>query len=840
MKYCLLFALLIGMYGGGQGPDAYAQQSVEPDPIKAQKHGDWVVARLDNHGGLCSVVRPFDTNGTVLTFGKMPSGEYSIAFDLRKPDFNPSTSYNVSLQAGIGQVRSFVAKPVSKQVIVMNLGKDKKFFDALKTDQSFKVNINAENYSYTLSEWGRAYNALEDCSLGKGLKPKPVQQAAKVPSNNSSHSFQASKPNKQTIQKRIALKPARKPVQLIAERFAAKQTEFKEKGSQKEAWLEPVHAKEEISKGKKETRNLLSHAEKSTASFSDGFKAKRKTVRTDITRPSVESVRIQRETHDHITSKSTTDKQTINNQVESADISRLKVLQQRVQELEGYNEELEKQLTDFRTKDKTNQNISETLEPVVEKASIQGSQDKLTQAVKRYEQSEKEVLRIGRLLREERQSCIKNQAGNKQHSSSNQNSSSQCERYREAEAETAALKERFVKSEKIAVSMKAKIANMEEQIATLQDTLKRNEKELNEEKGKLAQAKNALGQANTKIVNFQKEGDRYAESILDAQKHHGSGEKEKVIGGLEKKVSLLEKRSGKYRTRISFLERRLNEERTNYDSQIARLNSEVVALNYKVETQKKSVESGKETVGQQLAATTINAKEGLESTVAPKTLRSETSRSMAEAGNVSAIEPASRVATKTVRLAPDVLQAAEDNKGQFTARSVPDLVQENLVKQKTAPEPTKPSVTVKEISSLLNVAGVETQGVQETQAFSEKVESAYSWRSGSVEGYAEVRAMDDASVSGDFKRHIEDYVFTARSRCPGEFASVPLSRLPNLIAHDMACVSAMGDTTSSVLFYSANGRFLTISHEADVEGIDIAMDVRDRILQSLNSQTSDL
>ena len=834
MKYFLLFAFLVGVHNGGQAPSAYAQQSKKPDPIEAQKKGDWVIARLDNHGGLCSVVRPFESNGTVLTFGKMPNGEYSIAFDVRKPDFNPSTSYNVSLQAGIGQVRSFIAKPVSKQVIVMNLGQDKRFFEALKTDQSFRVNINTKNYTYTLSEWSTAYNALESCSLGKELKTQSVQQANKIDTPAINNTVQSSHGRKQNSQKHIALKPPRKPVQLIAKKFAANESSTNNAATETDVtqkiWLEPVHAKEEILKDEKETDKLLRHAERqiNLSQFSDKFSAKKKnTQRNFIEKSAVKELLPQNNLSP-----------VVKEQAQSADIGKLRVLQERVLELEGYNEELEKQLAGFRDSSVDSKSITTTLEPVMEQTTAPGSQDKLAQAINRYEQSEKEVLRIGRLLREERQSCLNSQPeGLPQSSRAQGGNANQCERYREAEAEAAALKKRFAQSEKIAISMKAKMANMEGQITTLQATLKKNETELNREKARLAQAKESLTRADTTIAELQKRGERYEQSPLNADNVGASAEQVKVIGGLEKKVSLLEKRSEKYRTRISFLEQRLNEERTNYDSQIARLNSEVVALNYKVKTQREAVVEVKRQAESRAAS--IGSEEILQSNLVqppgPSSEPSEPSEPKSSAGKVSAIEPASRIASNTIKLSPDTVQDDDNvNNTATQLAAVRSLGQKSALKK----DDVIPSVTIQDISSLLDVAGVQTQGVQETETFSEKVESAYSWRSGSVEGYAEVSTIGGASE--DFRRHIEDYVFTARSRCPGEFASVPLSRLPNLIAHDMACVSGMGDTTSSVLFYLKNGRFLTISHEADVEGIDIAMDVRDRILQSLSTQTSDL
>ncbi|MBP9868421.1 MAG: hypothetical protein KBC88_05765, partial [Alphaproteobacteria bacterium] len=133
-----------------------------------------------------------------------------------------------------------------------------------------------------------------------------------------------------------------------------------------------------------------------------------------------------------------------------------------------------------------------------------------------------------------------------------------------------------------------------------------------------------------------------------------------------------------------------------------------------------------------------------------------------------------------------------------------------------------------DFSSLLKSAGVTVQGGVHAAAASSTSYRAYSWKTDSLYGSAEQRAMS----SSGYEAAVDQYLSRAKSRCGGEYAAIPAQVSTGAAqskAFEIACVNSKGGTSASVLFTYSDGVMTTIAHEGRAEAMDIAMEARDRV-----------
>jgi myosin heavy subunit len=136
-----------------------------------------------------------------------------------------------------------------------------------------------------------------------------------------------------------------------------------------------------------------------------------------------------------------------------------------------------------------------------------------------------------------------------------------------------------------------------------------------------------------------------------------------------------------------------------------------------------------------------------------------------------------------------------------------------------------------QLAALLQKAGVGLRGqVQPVKSANSDTYKAFSWQTDSLYGSSEQRAM---ASQGGFEPAVKQYIDRAKSRCNGDFAAVPaqLSAPSGGTAegYEIACVSGSSGSSASVLFTYSNGVMTTVAHEGRAEAMDIAMDARDKV-----------
>lgn len=140
-------------------------------------------------------------------------------------------------------------------------------------------------------------------------------------------------------------------------------------------------------------------------------------------------------------------------------------------------------------------------------------------------------------------------------------------------------------------------------------------------------------------------------------------------------------------------------------------------------------------------------------------------------------------------------------------------------------------LSMDEFSGILKTAGVPVSGaLQQVQGGDPASYRAYSWKTDSLYGSVEMRQAPSAD---SFDTVIGQYLGRAKSRCSGEFAAVPSSVKASGVSesksYEIACVNQGASSSASVLFTYGNGVAMTVAHEGRAEAMDMAMDARDRV-----------
>lgn len=138
--------------------------------------GGWNISRIDGNenttDSYCALSRQYD-QGVILTLGRNQAQEYSLAMDFQNTALNPDKSVSLTLQPGPGQIRAYEMMPASQRAIVVRLGYDNSFFQALEESKSLKAEVDGKNYSFSLPDIGQGQQQLTSCMQGLGGNETP-------------------------------------------------------------------------------------------------------------------------------------------------------------------------------------------------------------------------------------------------------------------------------------------------------------------------------------------------------------------------------------------------------------------------------------------------------------------------------------------------------------------------------------------------------------------------------------------------------------------------------------------------------------------------------------------
>lgn len=141
--------------------------------------GNWAISKIEKEkqgGSYCTLSRKYG-NGVVLSLARNETEEYSLALDFQKPTFQKDRALKINLQPGPGQLRAYDMMPTSERAVVVRLGWDEGFFNALDKSQQMKVTLGEQSYAFAMPEIARGQADLKECM--DGLKAAKTGEPAK-------------------------------------------------------------------------------------------------------------------------------------------------------------------------------------------------------------------------------------------------------------------------------------------------------------------------------------------------------------------------------------------------------------------------------------------------------------------------------------------------------------------------------------------------------------------------------------------------------------------------------------------------------------------------------------
>lgn len=145
--------------------------------------GAWTVGPIkalsENKISYCSMKNRYAGGHTVI-FARDANGSSSLAFDLGRRELQPGRQYPVQIDVGV-LTRNLVGVAATDDVLIVQLGADKPFFDMVSQQAEMRVLSGERQNFYGLEGAADALQSLAICAdaQAKGETFKPVQIALK-------------------------------------------------------------------------------------------------------------------------------------------------------------------------------------------------------------------------------------------------------------------------------------------------------------------------------------------------------------------------------------------------------------------------------------------------------------------------------------------------------------------------------------------------------------------------------------------------------------------------------------------------------------------------------------
>lgn len=160
-RFLLAGVCCAGMIMGAM-PAALAQKAAGG---LIQPSGGWAVSRIDNSktqgGSYCTLARQY-ANNVIFSIGRNEAEEYSLAIDFQDAKLKTDKAYDIALKAG-NQTREVQLMPASPRAMVVRLGWDDSFFEAMEKAQAFSVTLDKEAYGFALPDYASGKADLMQC-----------------------------------------------------------------------------------------------------------------------------------------------------------------------------------------------------------------------------------------------------------------------------------------------------------------------------------------------------------------------------------------------------------------------------------------------------------------------------------------------------------------------------------------------------------------------------------------------------------------------------------------------------------------------------------------------------
>ncbi len=177
MRVPILFALLTSISLGALSlPIPADAASTLQSPS-----GPWTITKSekknDARASYCTISRKF-SGDVVFNYARNGDGALSVAFDFSNKELDKNASYTVNLDPGGNKAREFQARPITPRVILVSLGTDEKFEQALMGTEELSVTIAGEPVKLAVDEFSTQASKLKECVASLARKPAEEKIAA--------------------------------------------------------------------------------------------------------------------------------------------------------------------------------------------------------------------------------------------------------------------------------------------------------------------------------------------------------------------------------------------------------------------------------------------------------------------------------------------------------------------------------------------------------------------------------------------------------------------------------------------------------------------------------------
>lgn len=924
----------------------------------------WAVSRIASDSGkapFCAMARKFSDN-VILTFARNAKNEVSIAVDFQRDALDTSQTYFTVLKPGYSQDRAFNVHPVSSKAMVVRMGSDKDFMEALLRSERLNMDVDGDQYSFAIPGLTGGLHDVEEClssiveppsptqvepsqqANAEDPQPDPAVQNLRVENEKLKNDLDRSRKSFQDtvgaqasasgavtelnakvllleaqnddLRRQVALATAAKvapDAQLAALR--TENSELKQKivaaDSKAQAQLatltgENVSLKQKLSTPDPALQQQIASLQDENTRLKTKAETPDPSIKAELASLATENGQLKQELtslRDHVTTMAS-----IPPAVEGKDQATIARLTARIDTLQSENTSLSQTLTKIKA-DGVNDGKIVTLAQVrsaeAQLAAVTADRDRLArqiddyrtgnedkllkmagnnwdlqQATQRYTEAQREIERLGHQIENDRAKYEKDKkeieytlfdpriASQEQIAKlteAENNLKKSKDALAKRDAELAALNKDY--DQKIA-NLKKDADTKQAQLASAQNEMEMMRKQYETRLASASADKSQLNDIKSKLAAKEHEiGVMTAQSLaasadLNKQQsdaRHALAEKDKQLGSARAAVNTMEDKADAQRKKaqasLSSGQGAMGPQRPPAKDG-ATAASEVAAI---------GPAAGPSDVSATPSA--LGAPEPLEKaetvggnpvTVAqaPATPRPETVqiawRQQDRQVSVSQPDPSEAQKMETVERVPlalpppsslkvlpapesSALAAISPDNAAAPARSIPVVSDpDSLLSQKADVKFIGPS----ELQGMLSGAGVKlSKDVQKVSKASGPQSLALTWETGALFGSAEEKVLDN---SKQFDAYVQDYIDKTKGRCDGEFAAVPGAKKNEgdvqSSGYEIACISGNGKGASAaLLFYARDGVFTAFAHEAGVDGMEQAMDVRDRLASSLHS-----
>lgn len=783
--------------------------------------GEWAVTRVAAKGPgkepYCTMARRF-TDNVILTFARNAKEEASLAMDFQPNTLAKGQSYYVTLATGANEKRAFDVIPVSDKAMVIRLGQDPAFHNALAQSGKLDIDVAGLQFEFNVPDMAKGHQDMSGCvtSIVEPAAGEPMQQAQAVavgkPAPEAVLMAPASKVTSPQIPAPVmhdaqlgemeALREENMRLKSALERERREyEDRFMKEGSGSSQVSEVMEKLKLLEKENGDLKYQLADARSmanakpaapatpSCPAVSDNtaqaaelslLREENARLKADIASQKTAMIELE------MKSKSVSAGDDKKSALDMATITRL---QSRVDELMSQNSELQSSLMSAQAAAST-----ASAAPAGETISL--SQLRSVEQQLRLVETERDTLRSQiEKMNAGKEETLVNLSG------SDWNLEQATRRYNEAEREIRRLGTQLEQSRAKCTAEKKDIEYMlfDPEIATQEQI--------------------------SKLMTLETE--------LNAAKAE-----------LSRKDTEVSERISSYEQQITALQGQVEVEKSAVSNQMSLEVARAIAEKNDVTQRLSQVESEKMALEQKLAAAiqpaagapyegadNISIERDVAVPRAVDVVSVDPVSTERRAGYVSAREEG--IAGQPIALAPksavsaDSFVPTEDIVAPVVAQALP--VAQKVVQNTNL-------VTAEALSGLLRQAGVAlSSDVTKVEKASGPAQVAYSWDASGLFGSAEQKTMDRPE---QFQTMVNQYLEKTKARCNGDFAASPVPAADvagmQVSSYEIACISPEGNgATAALVFYGQNGLFTTVAHEAGMDTMDMAMDARDRVISSL-------